>query len=53
MTDTNTHLVAFDKWCPKCVHHDKSGYEEPCDDCLGCPVMENSTKPLKFKKKED
>lgn len=53
MTDTNIHLVAFDKWCQECEHHDKSGYEEPCDDCLMYPANENSTKPLKFKKKED
>ena len=44
--------VYFDMYCHTCIHFDKSGCEEPCDDCLGEPVNVYSHKPTKYLEKE-
>ena len=44
--------VYFDMYCHTCVHFDKSGCEEPCDDCLSEPVNTYSHKPVKYVEKE-
>lgn len=44
--------VYFDQYCHTCVHCDKPGYEDPCDDCLSEPVNVYSHKPVKYVEKE-
>ena len=43
--------VYFDEYCPKCEFHKNKETEQPCFDCLDCPVNEHSHKPVKFKEK--
>ena len=45
----NTKEVYFVAYCDKCIHKDKSGSDEPCNDCLAQPFMIDSHKPLHFK----
>lgn len=42
-------IVDFCAYCPDCVHWEKEGYEEPCNQCLNCPTNEDSRKPVEFK----
>lgn len=44
--------VYFDKYCPKCKHSEKKEYEEPCDECLELPVMQDSHKPINYEEEE-
>lgn len=44
--------VYFDQYCHTCIHFDKPGYEDPCDDCLSEPVNVYSHKPTKYVEKE-
>ena len=39
-------LVEFDKWCGSCINCNKKEVEEPCNDCLGNPVNDDSHKPI-------
>lgn len=50
--DNDEKFVDFHTWCPKCEHKDLSESEDPCNDCLTCPVNTNSTKPVRFTPKE-
>lgn len=45
-------IVNFHEYCNKCIHKEKSGTEQPCDDCLGVPANYNSHKPIKFVEKK-
>ena len=45
--------VMFDIWCPKCEHRNVLETEDPCNECLNYPANEDSTKPVKFKERED
>ena len=44
--------VYFDQYCKTCVHKDKSGVEEPCNECLENPTNLYSHKPVNWVKKE-
>lgn len=44
--------VYFDQYCQTCAHFDKSGCEEPCNECLGEPANVYSHKPVKYVEKE-
>ena len=44
--------VHFDSYCHTCVHFDKAGCEEPCDECLSEPANLYSHKPTKYVEKE-
>ena len=45
-----TKLVEYSEYCPTCKHRDKKAYEDPCNDCLNCPINEDSHKPINYKK---
>ena len=47
----NEKEVSFYDYCPTCKYYDISGDEDPCDECLGCPMNYNSTKPINWKEK--
>lgn len=49
----NTKFVDFDKYCPKCEYSSIEGTEDPCNECLTCPVNVESHKPIKFKENEN
>lgn len=53
MADFSDKIVTFYYWCPKCKHKDKSGDEEPCNECLAYPVNQDSRKPVKFDGKDE
>ena len=40
--------VDFDKYCKLCKFKNKLGHEDPCNDCLTCPVRTNTCKPINF-----
>lgn len=46
------HFVDFKYWCPKCEHADKEAVDDPCNDCLGYYVNDDSRKPVMWKEKE-
>ena len=43
--------VDFHKYCPLCIHHDKTEEETPCDECMAAPANLYSHKPVMFKEK--
>lgn len=43
--------VYFDQYCPNCVHFDKAGCEDPCDECLSNPANVYSHKPVFYEEK--
>lgn len=48
-----TKFVRFDEWCSKCKYEKVAADDDPCNDCLTVPVNIDSTKPVKFKEKDD
>ena len=44
--------VYFDMYCHNCIHFDKVGDEEPCDECLSEPMNIYSHKPSKRRAEE-
>lgn len=40
----------FDIYCDSCKHKDLPGFEDPCDDCLNQPSVEDSHKPMYHEK---
>lgn len=44
--------VFYYKYCSKCKYANLRESEEPCNDCLSEPGVEDSHKPLKFEEKE-
>ena len=44
--------VDFAKYCKKCKHFDTQDYEEPCNECLENPAMQDSHKPMHFEEKD-
>lgn len=52
MDEQQMKIVDFHKYCPTCKHTAKSGYEEPCDECLKEPVNLFSHKPVKFEERK-
>ena len=49
----STKEVYFYVWCPRCVHSDKEGTEDPCNECLTEGFNIDSHKPVNFVKKDD
>lgn len=45
--------VYFNVYCNKCKYAEKSGHEDPCNDCLAVGAREGTHKPEKFEEKED
>ena len=43
--------VWYDEYCKNCVHWQLMEHEEPCDECLAEPGVEDSRKPLYFEEK--
>lgn len=52
MSDFRFKEVYFVHYCQKCVHAEKDGFEEPCNECLTNAVNEYSHKPVKFEPNE-
>lgn len=52
MNDNNLQEVYFHEYCIKCKHVDKRAWDDPCNDCLACPMNEGSHKPIYFEDKE-
>ena len=42
------HIVRFDEWCKDCKHYDTDETEDPCDECLRCPLNWDSRQPVMF-----
>lgn len=40
--------VRFDIFCKHCKNKKLKDTDEPCDECLSCPTVSNSRKPLYF-----
>lgn len=40
--------VYFDVYCQKCKHRETKEICDPCNECLGEPVNNYSSKPLYF-----
>ena len=53
MREFKSKEVYFCNYCKKCVHYEKDGFEDPCDECLQNAVNEYSHKPVNFEPKED
>ena len=52
-TEVDYKEVRFDKYCDSCEYADKSGFEDPCDECLTHIMNLYSEKPVNFKEKEN
>lgn len=52
MSEFRFKEVYFNHYCQKCVHYEKDGFEEPCDECLTNAVNEFSHKPVNYISKE-
>ena len=50
--DIVDNIIEFENWCNRGKYSDKIGWEDPCNDCLGAPVNQNSEKPIHFEEKE-
>lgn len=44
--------VDFAKYCKRCRYFDTQEYEEPCNECLENPAMQDSHKPMNFEEKD-
>lgn len=44
-------IVEYENWCPKCKYLNVDEVEEPCNECLTYPAVEDSHKPIKFEEK--
>ena len=49
----NNKLIFFEKYCPTCKYEDVEETNDPCNECLFCPVRENTHKPDKWEEKDD
>lgn len=36
----------FDIYCDSCKHKNLPGFEDPCDECLNNPAVDDSHKPM-------
>jgi len=45
--------VRFDIWCQTCKHRGTVETDDPCNECLGCPFNEDSTKPVFWKERQN
>ena len=47
----NDHMkiLMFECWCPKCIHKKEKETEEPCNECLYYPAVDDEETPLHFK----
>lgn len=50
--NTKVKFVNFVLFCHKCEYHNNAETENPCYECLGTPVRENSQTPINFKLKK-
>ena len=41
-------FVDFHKYCKLCKHYEKDDSEDPCNECLGIGVNEDSHKPIAY-----
>ncbi len=46
--EVTTKEVHYSEYCYRCKHAPKTGFEDPCDECLEHPSNENSHKPVNF-----
>lgn len=53
MNSNNEKIVSFRYWCPLCKYATVPETEDPCNECMHDPVNLNSTKPVKFERKDE
>lgn len=44
--------VYFDQYCKDCTYELKCEEDDPCYECLNCPVNADSHKPVMFQEKK-
>lgn len=49
--NTKVKIINFDDFCHLCEQEPIESTEEPCNECLGIPVREDSHTPINFKMK--
>lgn len=42
--------VEYWNYCDTCKYKDLDDTQEPCNECLGNPITENTSKPIKYEK---
>ena len=47
-----TKEVRYYIYCPKCIHHEKNEYDDPCWECLNQGWNIDSHKPLYFEEED-
>lgn len=52
MPEIKEVFVDYYIYCPKCKHKDKHNWEDPCNECVGTPVRDNTSKPANYEPKE-
>ena len=53
MNENNCKEVRFDKYCKSCEYAKLEGFKDPCNECLGNPVIEGSEKPIHYRAAEE
>ena len=48
----NDKEVDYDTYCKKCKFLALSEDDDPCYECLDCPTLTDSNKPIKFIEKK-
>lgn len=44
--------VYFGEYCHKCEYEEMAEWDDPCFECLNCPVNIDSHKPVKWKERK-
>ena len=50
ISDTTMREARFDIYCNSCKYRDLPGFEDPCDECLNTPGVEDTRRPFHHKK---
>lgn len=48
MSREQNKIVFFEQYCPRCKYEDREENEDPCWDCLDCPINQDTHRPVKF-----
>lgn len=52
MYSENEQIVDFHKYCHECKHETLIETEEPCAECLGEPINDETAAPIHFVRKD-
>ena len=53
MPEIDYKEVYFHEYCKTCKFADLPDYEDPCNECLECPMNLYSSKPVYWKAKDE